>query len=264
MQKKTNLHLFKTVAITFFVVATLFTNSMAFGQNPSWQPIGVYVRVGFLNPSGGMSYVNAQVSSESCFHYSPGTLAAGHSWAGYTTSSGTELAHIRSGGLTYGFLRIINSVIHNVTASDVDAFWECAIFAGYDKISGASLSKNCHGHSTGVGYWLNDFGKLMKDDYQKYRGIGDLYAGAVYGNSGHSIKIVDVDITGTQYAITTHEKYSDSGIYGRNISPHPTDVGAALAGEVSLDLKTVQWNGTTTAPTSTSVVPSIDHFYKKK
>jgi hypothetical protein len=125
---------------------------------------------------------------------------------------------------------------------------------------------NCHGYSTGKGYWLNDFDLLMKDDYTKCFCVGDLATNAVYGSSAHSIKIAGVNITATPYQITTREKYRDSGVYERQISPVADGGSDGPASEaVALDLKTVQWNGRPDSdPTNTSVSPPFDHFFKEK
>lgn len=262
MPKTINPTPFKTVTVALVVFTVLSTTNVVFG-NPTWKPIDVLVRIAIPKVSGiGYDYVITVVPSDPCYHYSPGTLSTGHSWAGYTTSQGKELAHIRSGGLSYGFLRTIAGTIHTVTASDVDSFWEYVIYGSYTKISGASLSKNCHGHSTGVGYWLNDFQKLVDDDWTKYSSVGDLDSGAVYGGDGHSIRMDEVDITGTEYEITTSEKYSDSGVYSRKIDP----TGGIGGSAVELDLKAVKWKVVNGAREwySESVDPAIDHFYKKK
>jgi len=204
--------------------------------------------------------VNGTGCSDWCYHYEPGDLEQGHLWDGHTTSTGNQLSHARTGGLAYGFWGLCaNGVLHQITAADVDRFWECAIYSGYDKISGASLGMNCHGFSTGVGYWLNDFQKLVDDDYTKYDRVGDLEAGAVYGGDGHSIKIVEVYFTGEPYKIVTHEKNRDSGVYGREICP----VSANNADEVALDMNVLEWKISTDDPTSESVDPPFDHFYKR-
>ena len=249
---------FKTVTIALFAFAAC---NIAWGQNPSQASIQVYVRVAFPKIGGGFDYVDEVVPSETCFHYRPGALSSGHSWTGYTTNKGSQLSHVRTGGLSYGFWRSVGGVMHQVTASDVDRFWEAAIYGGYDKISGASLSWNCHGHSTGVGYWLNAFKTLVDDDWAKYDRVGDLTSGAIYGDNGHSIRIDEVIITGTKYEVETSEKYRDSGVYARKISPTGGASGGASS-EVALDLKIVKWN-TADGWHSESVDPAIDHFYKK-
>jgi hypothetical protein len=292
MSKKTSLFLFKNVSVVLFVVAVLFSG-IAWGQGggtislPTKTVDKVTICSLVLCP-GATDYKFLQFNSAPCNQWTVAEEGAFISnpltdWNGKYSGAGYPLSNLETGGLSFPNSVVIGTIgglpqTIPFSAANVDKFWKYAMYDGYTEISGADLSKNCHGYSTGVGYWLQAFGRLMKDDYTKYNSIGDLAAGAVYGvNGGHSIKIDEADITGTQYEITTREKYRESGVYERKISPVPDDVAAALAGEVALDIRTLQWKSVTDPTDSVERVdgqgrikfygesadPPIDHFYKK-
>ena len=276
MSNKTNQNSFKTVTVAFLVLAILLSSGIAWGQsggtitvNPAVEPVQIHALV-LLPGASKKTYVS--VNSAPCNHWKADGAVIGDpyiatmfgNWNGKITNAGTPLSNVETGGLSYPSSITVPSggwVPHtvNFSASNVDDFWEYAIYGGYGKTSGASLSQNCHGHSTGAGYWLDDFKRLVDDDWTKYDRVGDLDSGAVYGDDGHSIRIDDVAITGTTYEITTSEKYRDSGVYTRKISPHGSGIGGSA--EVALDLKIVKWNATDEWH-SESVDPPFDHFYK--
>jgi len=125
-----------------------------------------------------------------------------------------------------------------VSAQDGNRFWD-AYFTprGFTRVSIAGipgsgdpdLSKNCHGHSTGVGYWLDGFGTLMACDYHHFvTNIGwatsGLKNGDVYGTESHSGKIVSVTTTnpGTvelSSKITKNsEKMREPAIYEKTVN----------------------------------------------
>ncbi|GHT43207.1 hypothetical protein FACS189443_6880 [Planctomycetales bacterium] len=232
MQKKTNLHLFKTVAVTLFVVATVLLNSVAWGQQ-----IRICARIG----------------NQDIFFYRPCTVSSSDS--SYTTEKHTTanprfLSHIVPGTLTYPSSVSYNGQTCN-TVDAVDAFWEYHVFAGYSKISGATPSQNCHGYSTGKGRWLSDFQKLIDDDWTPHSFVDDLVSGAVYGNSGHSVRIDAVILivtqTRTRYEVETSQKYRDSGVYAKTVSATngpSTEVALPLKGTLTLGPPTTISAGT--------------------
>ena len=76
-----------------------------------------------------------------------------------------------------------------VLAEDGNRFWDDYFSQrGFTRVAGSGiipgygvpdLSMNCHGYSTGVGYWLDDFDTLTKYDYTRYYYPFQLADGAV-------------------------------------------------------------------------------------
>ena len=130
-----------------------------------------------------------------------------------------------------------------VLASDGNRFWDEEYFnpRGFTRVSGGEpiLSMNCHGYSTGVGYWLDDFFVLMEHDYgtifsnitspgARYFYGRDLADGAVYsygdpGNNDHSGKIDSVTtevVAGEMMyiVVSISEKNRESAIYRKTVN----------------------------------------------
>jgi len=279
MPNKINQYPFKTVTVALFACVILVAGSINWGQEippgvegetivlptKTVAPV-IYSLV--LRPSAS-SYEFFEFDSVPCNQWTipeEGVVMGNPlDWNDRYSGAGYPLSNYDTGALSYPDSVVIGTIgglsyAIPFSVANVDQFWEYAIYKkadGYTQVGGASLSQNCHGYSTGAGYWLNAFGRLIKDDYTKYDLIGDLVPDAFYGDDGHSIKIVEVYFTGDPYKIVTEEKYRDSGVYQREITPC-----VDYATEVALDLKILIWNGPGTVSTSKSVDPPLDHFYK--
>ena len=228
MSKNINLKLFKTVTAVFFVFATLFVGNGAWGQNPNNNAIIGYRAL--VQIPGTNLYQPFTLMSAPCEYYDAGKPLTSGSWDGYTTKKvnpGKPLSHFR--GQQFSFPKV--PITHNyqihavqVTAADVDRWWENAVFKpsdGYTRITGASLNQNCHGYSMGLGYWMNSFNTKVGDDYIPCNSVfpDGFPSRAIYGKSDgytdHSILIHEVTQL-TQFAwevVKTREKYAESGVY---------------------------------------------------
>ena len=243
---------FKAVTVAFFVSVTLFASVPAWGQEPwSLKQLAVYVRYTLPGSSEG---TNDIVIIPNVKKYD-GSISTG-TWNGISTSKGKRLTNWETGGLSYPATHTVNYTAVGLSlqytfdvALAVEEFWEYHLYgSGYTKVSGVSLSMNCHGHSTVMGCWLDDFENLIKDDYAPYDYIAALAGGAVFGSDGHSIKIESVVSIQDLY-ITTSEKYRDSGVYEKVIVQ-------SHFGELQLETTTVNLF----ADNETS---SFSEFYKK-
>ena len=127
------------------------------------------------------------------------------------------LVHAVPGSLTYPSWVPYNGQNH-ATVPAVDRYREHHLYGSYTKVSGANPSMNCHGYSTGTNVWLDDFRKLVNDDWHKRDMVADLVPGAAYGTNAHSIKINGIaweyeNNSNVRYTVFIAEKWRDSGIY---------------------------------------------------
>ena len=124
---------------------------------------------------------------------------------------------------------------------DNDDFGEYAIYGGYGKTSGASLSHNCHGYSTHMNYWLNDFGTKITYDYTpetiaEHLGEENKPSIVVFAANGHSVlaeTAVRKAAGEMEYEIDrTREKFNASAIYTKEINLTYFD----KSGNITLDI----------------------------
>ena len=254
MPKNVNPNPFKTVAVVLFTFVALFASNIAWGQTlsivvPSMQPNGTIVPV-----------------VVSCPHYP----TSRDPWNGvYTTNVNPatgqkeRLENLATSGL--------NFPVSGVSAADVDRFFDTAyLSAGYtrDSGSGASMSSNCHGFSTGKHVWLQAFSSIQRQvDYTartQAKFLADveglnpgqsLFADNIVlagGSGGHSVRVNAVGrklLAGElEYQVLgTIEKYNASGLYKKEITLPPyagTDtpifsVVTGLSGGAQLDISPV-------------------------
>ena len=214
MLKKINLNQFKIVTIALFACIVLFCPAVALGQNPTQNPhtspmIVQYVRNGI--PVSTMIDV-------------PGVWSPGlQPWNGKFTVNGPTSIHPVSGHLEKP--RIANVATNltfpidpgglNITATEVNAFWDMH-YANATRIGEPTWSQNCHGHSTGLGYWVNDFIRVRDYDWELCRTHDRVVVGCVRGEAEHSVRIsgvVPADENHARVISSTTEKMSYAGTY---------------------------------------------------
>ncbi|MDR1480748.1 MAG: hypothetical protein LBJ00_17625 [Planctomycetaceae bacterium] len=213
--------------MVFMWNATAFPFYAAFAANPEIITPEVNARV--LVPQSNSVYKNITPVTAACNYYDA-TDTTG-TWNNKFTSKGKRLTNGETQNLTFPLpsfeYKDDSGTKHsvNVTAADVDRYYEYEKFTaanGYTKISGASLAMNCHGYSTGLGYWMDDFDTLMSDDYTSSTTPSNLAVGAIKGDDSHSIKITEISTTmsGEVFykVIKTREKFHASGVYEKAIT----------------------------------------------
>jgi len=257
MPRNFNLKSFKTVAFSLFAFAMLFSSDIVCGQQPNpYVGIVIYIRAGNENSSVTRTCSVYTASSGNPLITSKHNLP----------NNPRYLVHVAPGSLTYPdsawvyHPHPIGFKEYTDVPALVDARWEhekynlctsgqctgspSAMCNGYHRDGTADPSKNCHGYSTGKNVWLNDFQKLVDDDWTKYfytTNLPDL-GGAVYGNDtnpDHSIKIDGVtskivNLCDLLYTVKISEKHRDSAIYKSAFAK--TVVGQS-SGEVQLNMK---------------------------
>ena len=221
MSKNINPMLCNIVIVALLSFTTFLTCSTAWGQQQPTPNVGVKIYFRGDNVDGSATCL--------CSIY---TASSGNP---LTTSKHSlpnnprYLEHVAPGSLSYPEYGVpiyhpypVGYKTYTDVPAVIDAFWEYYFYGDYDeKISGADPSKNCHGYSTGTDVWLNDFTKLMSDDYTYYLFSYDLADGAIVGASSfgygdHSIKIdTVVPAVSPMGKIVTSisEKCRDSGCY---------------------------------------------------
>ena len=163
---------FKTAIVTLFAFTVFLVNGIVWGQEPwHWDDLGIHVRYTLPGATEGTNNIilipNVKIYD--------GSVSTG-TWNNVVTSKGTRLSNCETGGLYYPATHMVyysavgTTVPYTFNVSPaVEEFWEYHLYgSGYTKVNGISLAQNCHGHSTGKGVWLDDFEKLMKDDYKSY------------------------------------------------------------------------------------------------
>jgi hypothetical protein len=147
----------------------MFPVSDALAANPTFQSTQVNARV--LIPQTTNVYHNITPYTEACNYYNANDPAG--TWNGKYTSQGNRLTNAETQNLTFPlptYLFIYNDVLYvvNATAADVDRYYDKEKYpttSGYTRIATAYLSENCHGYSSGLGYWMDSPITLVTDDY---------------------------------------------------------------------------------------------------
>jgi len=251
MSKKNN-NPFKIVATTLVAFAVLLTNSTAWGQLVS--PRDISVSIGYISTdcythtgyySGGTTGYFADwihFFPRTCTYYDGNVANTGNTWnnSNLITSKGRYLSHIEPGTLTHppspyeyttGTSPYHTDHVLNDVPAVIEAYWRNNGYSSYTKVSGPDPSRNCHGYSTGKNVWLDDFKKLMDDDYSYIKRAEFLWSGAivgaqVFGPGGfpyydHSIRIDGVDLSNSPLSfkiVSIREKCRDSGMYEKIIN----------------------------------------------
>jgi hypothetical protein len=155
--------------IVLLGTVTVFLPFDVFAANPIVRSSPVNARV--LIPQTTNVYKNIAPPSATCNYYNASDSAG--TWNGKFSSKGSRLSNAESQNLTFPLPPYtyehngVNYTI-SVTADDVNRYYEFEMFpttSGYTRIETAYLTENCHGYSTGLGYWMDSFNTLMTDDY---------------------------------------------------------------------------------------------------
>ena len=205
-----------------FTFVLIFCGLQAVAANPQQATLTVYA---IVKPSGASNYHHISVNFIVDYYNSSDTAGT---WNGkYTSTNNKRLSNGITSGIsysskTYSVTEGPNTYTGTLASADVDRYWD-SCYVGYTKVSNASVAQNCHGYSTGVGYWLDSFQTLVDNDYTKSIDSKNLASGVIKGNDTHSIKIskVAVDLVNgeKEYSvIETIEKYRDSGVYKKTIT----------------------------------------------
>ena len=235
MSKSNNLKPFLSVAVSLALFASMFTSSVAWGQNPQERSTDIHMRIQLA--TGGWLDVVWSVPID----YYNGWAERGTTWSNTNLVTSKHdplnnpryLSHIRVGSLAYpnsitvsrhGLIFFLDNA---AIMAAVDEYWDYHVYGSYEKTwdpattYGADPSKNCHGYSTGKGVWLDDFEVLMQDDYLDLSRAQYLIPGAIIGDNRHSIKINEVCSALSPFSfkiVSISEKYRDSGIYKKVIN----------------------------------------------
>lgn len=220
MPKIINLKSFKTVAAPLFILATLLTNGVAWGQAKNamdtWVPV-YFVRNG-MQKSENVKLVEAL--------WSP----AYPEWNGKNTVMGNPVYNVHTGQMWQP--PIANIVTdqgfpcgtNNITAAEINAYWDAqycvGLYGGAERIEEPTWRCNCHGHSTDLGYWVNDVGVVVGNDWELCNTEDRVVAGCLRGNFAHTIKITNVyrhpgfgEISSLWQILETTEKMGCAGTY---------------------------------------------------
>jgi hypothetical protein len=210
--------------------------SVAFADNPSSITADVNARV--LIPQTNNVYKNITPPTDTCNYYDANDPAG--TWNDKRSSKNNKLSNAETQGLSfplpsYTYTHNNANYTVNVVAADVDRYYDTEIFptaSGYSRKETASLAMNCHGYSTGLGYWMDSFNTLMNDDYTASTQPSNLAVGVIKGDTGHSIKITEI---GTPTAgenfytvIKTREKFHASGVYEKTITGEKYNVNGTV------------------------------------
>jgi hypothetical protein len=107
--------------------------------------------------------------------------------------------------------------MHTITADMVNDFWD-DYFDGAERVGEPTWALNCHGYSTGLGYWVqrSGYATVLKYDWQKCASMNDVDADCTYWKSSdHSVRIDDVETVAESYRTVTKtsEKMAYAGTY---------------------------------------------------
>jgi len=136
MPKNINSNPFKTVAVALFAVAMLFAEGVALGQP---NPVTRTMRVDFVR-NGVEDY--EIVAVDGCW------FPDYPNWNDKVASDGAKIANIAT-SLSFP------CGTKNITTGEVNDY-EDAQNIGGGRIGEPTWSYNCHGHSTGLNYWINE------------------------------------------------------------------------------------------------------------
>ena len=224
---------FKIVAVALLTFAMLYADSIVLGQNP-------------VTGRQAVQFIRNGVEHEATVDVPGVWVASGQPWNGKFTKNGPSAIHPASGQMEKPRITNINTsltffddpnhkcvdpnnpnyqcdpsdpakpcCIKFITAAEVNAYWD-ARYVGATRIGGPTWSENCHGHSTGLGYWINDFGVVCQYDWVQCTNGNEVTAGCLRGDAGHSIKISGVQLADENYVRVvseTTEKMGEAGTY---------------------------------------------------
>jgi hypothetical protein len=143
MLKDVNSNPFNAVALV--ALAAMFTGNVAPGQS---NPVAAKMDVTFIR--GGISY-EASILVNGIWH--PDFTGWNDKFASDETTKIPNIATSLSFPLDPSGI--------NITAAEVNAY-EDALHVGAGRIGEPTWSYNCHGHSTGLGFWINsDLSELI-------------------------------------------------------------------------------------------------------
>gem|GEM_PF-3008033 len=207
---KISLKSFKTVAVALFAIAMLLPGSVAWGQNPV---IGDRI----------VSFVRGGTPLQETVEVPGVWVPALQPWNGKFTVNGPTAVHPVSGQMEKPRIENVDTNLTfpidpgglNITAAEVNAYWD-VVFASATRIGGPSWSQNCHGHSTGLGYWINGngFSIVRQHDWVVCANGADVVTGCLRGNSGHTIRISGIqDYEFVRVVSETTEKMAYAGTY---------------------------------------------------
>jgi hypothetical protein len=225
MLKKIAENSFKTIPIVLVALAMLSIGSTAWGQtrNPVASPLRLQATI--MVTINGVSADRNVFVDVPCLHYESSNYPNG-TWNGKFTTFGyppQPLSNSDTSGLAYplqGLISSLNMVVP-VTADNGNAFWDAYYTPrGFTRIGAEpDLTQNCHGYSTGVGYWLNDIYTKLGYDYQTCHFAEYLANDVVYNygrdHSGKVDLVTAVTVAGaTRYTVVTiSEKCRESAVY---------------------------------------------------
>ena len=231
MSKLISLKLFKTVAVALFVLAFLLPGSIAWGQNPTLNPVIGKIDVWFVR-NGVECSVKVDV---------PGTWDPNPNipnWNGKFTVNGPTGIITASGQMEKPRIGNVNTSLTfpitqngwNITAAEVNASWDdyycVGLPGGAQRIGEPTWEYNCHGHSTDLGYWVNGIGNVIYYDWRPALPGEDIKGGLFHqGSWNHSIKITDTwtmqfeNSPAIQMITETTEKMAYAGKYKYTFAP---------------------------------------------
>jgi len=229
MSKNTRRNLFIIAAVAFFACATPFTIDVALGQMPP-------------NPTESIKYVrfirDGNVRVARVVIPNSLWLAEREPWNGRYTVHGIrcfftgqmvpqriENAVINltfsCGTSTCGACGACDPNLHgtgDVTAAEINAYWD-ARMSGATRIGEPTWARNCHGHATGLGYWINERGMrmLLGLDWRRLTPIdnevGVDYVRSPAGDHSERITGVYTHVTGVTVITESTEKMAYAGTY---------------------------------------------------
>jgi hypothetical protein len=222
----------KMLIVCIAVLGVVCSNiSITYGQNtnPVFDVLGINAKVAIpgTNPP---EYVAQGFQQPYCYQYKSMYFSEGN-WNGkFTKKNNKPISNSVTGNLTFP---LFTTVSHNgqvfpiiITSEEVDRYYDeekYTVAKGYTKISGTSLLMNCHGFSTGLGYWIDDFNVIALNDYTASTTPSDLADGVIRGDNIHTIKITNItksttNCINTYTVIKTREKFRSSGVYEKAVT----------------------------------------------
>ena len=199
----------KTAALVLIACAILFTENIVGGQS---NPVTGRRSVDFIRNG-----VHHQETIDVDGVWNPNYSG----WNGKFASDGiTKIANVDT-SLTFPIDPIspTNPNGKNITAAEVNAFWDAHYYPA-DRIGEPTWDENCHGHSTGLGFWINDglSALITVGDWVMCTSVNDVYEGCLYISGSvqdHTVKITGVEDYGIGdiRVSQTTEKMAYAGTY---------------------------------------------------
>jgi len=230
MPKNARRNLFKTAIIAFSVVALIAADmAQAQAQNP-WDGTFMvrYVRNGVMHIDE-VTIPNWLWSS--CHNPWNGRYTE-HECLPFTGHIGRQ--RIENGDTDLTFPVGVN----NITAAEVNAYWDF-YFLGSPRIGEPTWEYNCHGHSTGLRYWIQPHGLLVllsldwipctswNDETPRRMHVLSHFSTGHFRD--HSVKITGLlqggGIFGETIVTEVTEKVGPAGTYRHTYFPNAAPVG---------------------------------------